>query len=292
MDLKKTMRIGFCPFYPIPKDVVDDKKAEWTVIRSAELGCTATQIPFMPRDPNAQKALGELAVAKNVELEAYAMGVFDLVGPNAKDGLAKFLGGIADAKQVGAKIIRTGYGHLNIETSRFNKKVPLAQHLDKLVQNLKAAAPIVADNGLLLAIENHCDFTGKEMAQIFSAVGSPVVGCALDTANGFTVYCDPNDDVQDLARYSITTHLKDMVMVDDFKAPSLIPMIPVGCAVGEGHVDIPRAIKALAEQSPWANGLHLIIELGWERYPEGANRDDLRREMFHKSIDYLKAQIA
>jgi len=288
MDLRKTMRVGFCPFYPVPKDMEQSKISEYFINRSAELGCTATQLWQVPGDPGARRALGQLAVSKNVELESYAAGVFDLVGPGAREGRAKLLESIALAKQVGLKIIRTGYGHLNVKTSRFNKEIPLAQHLDLLVQNLKVAAPIVADSGLLLAIENHCDFTGKEMARVFDAVASPVVGCALDTANGFTVFCDPNDDVQDLARFAITTHLKDMLMVDDFGAPGLIPMVPVGCAVGDGHVDIPAAIAALEQQSPWAKGLHLIIELGWDRIPEGQSRDQVRLDMFHKSIEYLK----
>ncbi len=292
MDLRKTMRIGFCPFYPVPKDIEPSRTTEFFINRSAELGCGATQVWQVPDDPSAQKALGALAASKNVELEAYAMGVFELVGPGAQEGQAKLLQSIAAAKNLGATLIRTGYGHLNVATSRFNKDIPLAQHLDILVQNLKVAAPMVADNGLLLAIENHCDFTGKEMVQVFDAVGSPVVGCALDTANGYTVFCDANDDCQDLAPYAITTHIKDMVMVDDFGAPGLIPVVPVGCAVGDGNVDIPAAIKALEEHSPWAKGLHLIIELGWDRVPEGKTRDEVRLEMFHKSIDFLKKQIA
>jgi sugar phosphate isomerase/epimerase len=286
------MRIGVCPFYPIPKEIADADKPFWMLRRSAELGCRAQQL--WAYDPNNAEQLSKiraLAAELDIELETYAGGVFELVGPMAKEGQQKLLDSIKVAKQVGAKIIRTGYGRLNVATSRFNKEIPLAQHLDKLAQNLKVAAPIVADNGLLLAIENHCDFTGKELAQVFSAVNSPVVGCALDTANGWTVYCDPNDDVQDLAKWSITTHLKDMKIVDDFKAPSLIPMIPVGCALGDGHVDIPLAVKTLAAKSPWAKGLHLIIELGWERIPEGRNQAELRTEMFHQSIAFLKKLV-
>ncbi len=30
------------------------------------------------------------------------------------------------------------------------------------------------------------------------SVDSEWVGCALDTANGFTVFCDPNDDIEAL----------------------------------------------------------------------------------------------
>ncbi len=291
MDVKKTMRVGFCPFYPVPTEVDQDHWGDWVVEHSAQLGCTATQVWHIPSDADGRKRLRDLAAAKNVELEVYAMGVFDLTGPDARTARQQLLASIASAKALGATLIRTGYGRLTLETSRFNKKRPLAEHLGWMVGNLKAAARIVSDHGMLLAIENHCDFTGRELAQVLAEVGSPYVGAALDTANGYTVYCDPNDDVQDLAPYTITTHLKDMLMIDA-KLPGVIPMIPVGCAVGDGNVDIPKAIQTLAEVSPHANGLHLIIELGWWRVPEGMTDEDYKRELFHKSIKYVQGLLA
>jgi len=161
-----------------------------------------------------------------------------------------------------------------------------------MVANLKEAARIVEDHGVLLAIENHCDFTGRELAEVFAAVGSTSLGCALDTANGYTVFCDPNDDVQALAPYTITTHMKDMRVVDVresgfFGSGPLFPMLPVGCAVGDGNIDFPRAIKTLVEKSPHAEGLHLIVELGWYPVPEGQTGREVELAQFHRSIDYL-----
>jgi len=290
MDVKKTFRIGFCPFYPVPAGTDQEHSTEYFIERSAELGCTATQVWHVPMDPDARKRLRDLAAAKNVELEVYAMGVFELAGPDAAAGRQKLLASIALAKELGATLIRTGYGRLSLETSRFNRNRPLAEHLGSLVANLKEAARIVGDAGIPLAIENHCDFTGRQMAQVFAEVGSPLVGAALDTANGYTVYCDPDDDVQDLAPYTITTHIKDMAMIDA-RDPGLIPLIPVGCAVGDGNVNIPQAIQTLAEKSPYAQGLHLIIEIGWWRVPEGQNENDYKRDLFERSIRYLQGLL-
>jgi len=292
MGTSKTMRIGVNPFYPVPPEVEASDRVIWLIERSVELGCTALQPGRVGDDPDQLKRIREVAEASDVELEVGAPGVFGLVGSDATASREQLLKGIGIAQQLGCKIIRTGYGRLNVPTSRFNKEIPISEHLDLMLRNLEEAALIVEDHGLLLAIENHCDFTGKQWVQVFEALDSPSVGVALDTANGFTVFCDPNDDVQDLARFTVTTHLKDMKIVDDFRAPSLIPLIPVGCALGEGNVDIAEAVKTLAEQSPHAEGLHLIIELGWERIPEGKTREEVRYHQFHQSIRYLKELLS
>jgi len=87
-----------------------------------------------------------------------------LVGPNAERGCEVLLKGIEEAHALGCKIIRASYGRLNVATSRFNRDWPLAEHLGHLVAHLKEANRVVFDHGLLLAIENHCDFTGRQLA--------------------------------------------------------------------------------------------------------------------------------
>jgi sugar phosphate isomerase/epimerase len=291
MGVTQTMRIGMmAPFYPVPADVPADRRVDWLINRSAELGCTCMNT-FPPGDAAAMARVRELAESKNIELESCVMGVFGLVGPDAATSRQQVLQSIAIAEGLGCKVVRCGYGRLNAATSRYSREIPLAEHMNKLVVNLKEAGKIFADHGIKLAIETHCDFTGKEFATIFSEVNSPFVGAALDTANGFTVFCDPNEDCEVLAPFAFTTHMKDMRIVD-LNQPGKVPTIPVGVSLGEGNVDIPRAVRLLAEKSPCAEGLHLIIELGWEYIPEGKTHDDMMLEQFHASIAYLKKLIA
>jgi len=295
VNITKTMRIGCNPFYPIPEHIGADRQATWFIGRMAELGCGSAQTIGIRNDPELLKRIKALCQEKDVELDCAAQGVWGLSGPSAEDSRAQLLESISIAQQAGSNIIRTGYGRLNVATSRFSKSPSSVEQMARFVENLRIAAKIVEDHGVFLAIENHCDFSGREWAEIFDAVGSPNVGAALDTANGYTVFCDPNDDVQALAPYTITTHLKDMRVVDARELPfiqssgPLIPMLPVGCALGEGNVDIPLAIETLAAKSPHAEGLHLIIEIGWEPVPEGKTQEENRLDLFHKSITYLKS---
>ncbi len=69
-------------------------------------------------------------------------------------------------------------------------------------------------------------------------------------------------------------------------------MLPIGCAVGEGNVDIPLAVDTFAAKSPYAEGLHLIIELGWQPVTPGMTREESTLDMFHRSVEYLKTLIA
>jgi 3-oxoisoapionate decarboxylase len=291
MNTIQTMRVGFTGFfYPVPPEIDPNDKTEWLINHSAELGCTCIHLSTLPNDPEKRKQIRELAAEKDVEIELIASGLFGLTGPDGESARANLQNSIAAAREVGCRILRTGYGRLTVETSRFNRQLSIEQHLERLAANLRLAEPMIQDNGLLLGIENHCDFTGAEMARLFDMVGSPVIGAALDTANGYTVFCDPNEDVQVLAPYAVTTHLKDMRVVD-FGNPRLIPMMPEGCALGQGHVDIAKAVRTLAEKSPLANGLHLIIELGWVPIPEGRQSSEVMRETFDESVTYLRRLV-
>ncbi len=297
MDVKKTMRIGCCPFYPVPHEIAEDQQAEWFINRMADLGCRAAQTFGIKDDPDLLKRIKDLCQEKDIELDCYADGVFGLVGAGAKIAREKLLTSIRIAKQAGTNIVRTGYGRLNMDTSRFAVDRPLAEHLKLLVDNLKEAAKIVEDQGMLLAIENHCDFTGRQFAQVFGEVGSKSVGCALDTANGFTVYSDPSDDIRALAPYTITTHMKDMKVVDSRSLSYLkvdgpmIPVLPIGVACGEGDVDLQLAIDELVAHCPHAEGLHLIIEVGWDPALPGMDERQTRYIEFHRSVAYLKRLI-
>jgi sugar phosphate isomerase/epimerase len=295
-----TWRLGFVGFiYTPPKSITDPIEGlKWHMSKTRELGGGATQ--FSPPQKWTDEILNDIKehMAKTdmeLELGAPIFGSFQtkgsLIGENKEEIRSILDSQIKAAKFLGVKILRGAYGKLKVEYSRFNKNFPLSEHKKFLIDNLKAAAKIFEDNNLYFAIENHCDFTGKEFAEMFEAVGSKHVGCTLDTANGFTVYCDPNEDVEYLAPYAITTHIKDM-LVQDFKSEhGLHNMQARGCAVGDGNVDIPRALKLLDKESPFSNGLHVVIEQGWMNYDGVNDKEAYDKECVHKGLDYLKTLL-
>jgi len=308
MNYFDTMKLGFVAMaYPPPEGLFprperipgapfrpffDPEAAKWHMSRTQELGGEVTQL-FIP--PDAEQAMLEdikgHAEKTKQELELNA-NVIGLAKTETRDEIRADLEKIIKiAKFLNVKILRGAYGRLQIAYSRFNKVWPLKDHMQYIVDNLKEAAKIMESEGMYYALENHCDFTGKEFAEIYSAVNSKHIGCTLDTANGFTVFCDPNEDIEYLAEFTIATHIKDM-LVQQFQSPQGLPMFQArGCAVGDGHVDIQRAVDLLNEKSPMRDGLHLVIEHGWMNLDGVEDPGAYNRECLVKGLAYLKKCI-
>lgn len=289
-----TMRVGVAgAMYPVPEKVPAEAKAEWLVRRSAELGCRALQTRDLPTSGEGLKSLRALAESHDIELETSTKSVFAPLGLPFPDEQAEDLRHeLQVARALGMPVVRTGYGRLTLETSRYAPDVDLSAHLRHVGGCLRQAARVAEETGVLLAVENHCDFTGRELASVLSEVGSEHIGAAIDTANGFTVFCDPNDDVEALAEFAFTTHMKDMRM-EPSPVRGLIPLNPRGCPLGEGHVDFPRAVELIAERSPRPRGMHLLVEAGWETFDSpGARATQLRQDLLEHGVSYLQQLIA
>jgi sugar phosphate isomerase/epimerase len=308
MSNKNTWRLGFVGFiYTPPKSITDPIEGiKWHMSKTQELtgGPCATQFGFPYNWTD--KVLNELKehmvkTDNELELGAPIFGSFMDHGNNSlisgdKDEVRKAVEAqIKAAKFLGVNILRGAYGKLKLKWTRFNKEYPLKDHIKFVTDNLKEAKKIFEDNGVYLALENHCDFTGKEFAEIYAEVDSKHIGCTLDTANGYTVYCDPNEEIELLAPYTIATHIKDMLVQDFTSDYGLLPFQARGCAVGDGNVDIPRALELLDQKSPFSKGLHLVIEQGWMNYDHLPNDAEARaaydKECVHKGLKYLKGLL-
>jgi sugar phosphate isomerase/epimerase len=292
-----TWKLGFVGFiYTPPKEIQDPVEGlKWHMSKTRELGGGVTQfiVPIKWDDKVIEEIRQQLVKTDGeLELGAPIFGTAALKGSiigDHKEELREILvSQIKAAKALGTKILRGAYGKLKLEYTRYNKNRPRKEHMQYVIDTLKEAVKYFEDADLYFALENHCDFTGREFAEIFSAVNSKHIGCTLDTANGFTVYCDPNEDVEYLAKYAFTVHVKDMVVQDFESDYGLIPYQARGCAVGDGNVDIPRALDLLDKQSPFAKGLHLIIEQGWMNYDNVTDREAYDKECVHRGLKYLK----
>jgi sugar phosphate isomerase/epimerase len=294
-------RLGFTlADWPCPEITDPVEHLKWHMAKTKELGGGVTQF-WMPGNTFkwTQKILEEVKeqmVLTDNELElggqiyGISLGFPDgsLIDSRRKEILEMLEPQMKAAKYLGVKIIRGSYGRLKIAYSRFNKSYPLKEHLKFIRDNLREAAKIFEDNDLYFAQENHCDFFGKEFAEIFAEVGSKHIGCTLDTANAYTVFTDTDEENEILAPYTLTVHVKDMLM-EDFTSPyGLIPFQARGCAVGDGSVDIPRALDQLEKKSPFADNLHLVIEQSWMNCDKVDDKDEWDRICVRKGMKYLQ----
>lgn len=284
----RTMRFGYTSgMYPPPEEVAAEDLPRWHLRRAAALGHTALQLRQLPGTKDDRVALRDEAAELGVALEGAAHAMFVPLGVEPTTDNEELRRQLQWAAEAGLTVVRSGYGRLTLETTRFAAERNLGAQLEHVARCLRVAGTLAEDAGVPVAAENHCDFTGRELAEVLRSVGSDHVGCALDTANGYTVFCDPNEDIEALAEFAFTTHMKDMRM---FPSPvrGMIPIIPRGVRLGEGHIDFPRALRLLAERSPRAEGLHLIIETGWETFDPGADIDAFKRAVLEEGVEYLR----
>jgi sugar phosphate isomerase/epimerase len=148
---------------------------------------------------------------------------------------------------------------------RWLKEPPLDEQLDRLGAALSRLAPVAEAGGVKLAIENHADYRGYELAGVLKRVGSAAVGARLDTANPYAVIEEPWAAAEALAPYTLATHIKDMIVEAEPGNRGLTPGGLLGlrhCVLGSGHVELPPIIDLLAEKSPLGNDLWLVLEVG------------------------------
>ena len=80
----------------------------------------------------------------------------------------------------GINTLGGGYGRLETKYSRYNKAVSFDEVKKFVVGNLKELGRCLEGTDIMMAYENHCDFTGREIASILEEVDHPNIGGMFD----------------------------------------------------------------------------------------------------------------
>lgn len=136
---------------------------------------------------------------------------------------------------------------------------------------LRRDAPLAADAGLIVAVENHQDLGSDELLAIAEEAGDNV-GITLDTGNPFAVGEDPIRFMRRAAHRIRHVHLKDYVSQFTPEGYRLIR-----CAVGDGCVPFEEIASRLPDASPMtasieiaaldARHIRVFTPEWWEGYP-------------------------
>jgi sugar phosphate isomerase/epimerase len=182
---------------------------------------------------------------------------------------------IPKASCLGAQVMRI------VASSLMFRFEPHQPQLDAIVRMLKESVRIAADHGVVLAIENHIDYTSAEILQIIERVGSDRLKVNFDTGNTMRVMEDPVAAARRLGPYTVATHTKDVaacrhVRPEEWYFFSSVP-------VGTGLIDIPGVAKALKE-----GGYTGILAVESDHHKDNQDEDKLVAE----SIAYLKQLVA
>ncbi len=140
------------------------------------------------------------------------------------------------AKMLGADVIRT-------EGGQPKESVPEDRWAYAIAECLKGCLDFVEKDGIYLAVDNHGYVTNNYEIQleVFDIVGSKHVGANLDTMN-YRWFGHDLDTIgriyEMIAPYTFHTHMKDGTGSRKNY---------VGAALGEGEIDLGKAIKCLKD---------------------------------------------
>jgi sugar phosphate isomerase/epimerase len=184
------------------------------------------------------------------------------------------------AKLLGASIMRI------VASSMIHVDEPREPQIEQSIRMLTQAAKVAEEHDVVLALENHIDFTGPEMLQIIQGVGSEHLKVNLDTGNPIRVYEDPVECARVLAPYAVSTHTKDIATGGKGGSPAdRFPFFP-SCPTGKGLVDFEGVAAVLAEagfEGSLAVEIDLLAE-PWATTPE--------EDVVAESVEFLRGLLA
>lgn len=201
------------------------------------LGAGGIQASLTSFESEYLKKLRERAVSYGMYLEVMA----ELPKENDTNRFART---VAAAKTAGALCIRTAA----LSGRRYETFSQLSDWQEFVKGSLAAidrALPIVTREKMPLAIENHKDWTARELASLVKDRSSEYLGVCLDTGNNIALLDNPMDVIETLAPYAISTHFKDMA-VEAYADGFLLSEVPLG----EGIVDLRRVVAILQRARP------------------------------------------
>lgn len=118
-------------------------------------------------------------------------------------------------------------------------------------EKIKSLIPLLEENDLKLAIENHEYQTSEDLLDLLNLIKHPNIGLLYDFGNSMMAYEDPVRACENMAPYTLSTHCKDHIVFHEEGVDYVC-----GVPLGEGNVKIKQSIEILK-----AHGLgHLNVE--------------------------------
>ena len=151
---------------------------------------------------------------------------------------------LMDAKAAGATVVRAAMlGGRRYET--FSTLADWKKWVEQSHEALKLALPIIEKQKVIVAIENHKDWTVEDFLKLIKTFQSEYLQVCLDFGNNLAMLDDPMETIESLAPYTKSTHIKDMG-VRPYADGFLLSEVPLGT----GILDLPKIVSILQKANP------------------------------------------
>lgn len=255
------MRLGLITHPGTPP--LGEDPVRWLVEQARLLGLSTVNTGIHRwREPDYLEGLRELLESSGIEILPCFGGDYVAIGREAEEVRQTVIEGLEVCKALGARIMWSCCA--SRDHHRFTTDPPVKAQIARIVETLKYLAEEAERRGIVMALENHLDYRGHEIAEVIERVGSPFLKASLDTANPFTVFEEPVEAAKVLAPYAVTVHFKDFRVVPwDYAEDGQARTVVACSALGKGHVDLETIVKLLWEKAPDPVNLPLNIELSF-----------------------------
>lgn len=179
--------------------------------------------------------------ARAEELGMYLEGMVSIPRNGDMTALDK---GLADAKAAGATVVRAAMlGGRRYET--FPTLADWKKWVDQSYDALRLAMPVIEKHKVIVALENHKDWTLEDFLKLLRTYQSEYLQVCLDFGNNISLLDDPMELIEGLARYAKSTHIKDMALqpyADGFLLSEVV--------LGQGMLDLPKIVSIIQKANP------------------------------------------
>lgn len=205
--------------------------------KAAELNLDGVHL----RDPRHLDSL-EYGYVSNLREEAERLGLYLELGTEGTnpDHLETM---VRTAHVAGASLVRTA-----VAKERPTGAAAMDAMLARAADDLRQVVPVCERYGIALAVENRGELTAAELLALVDLIGSEAVGVSFDTTASALVLEDPVEAVGTLAPLLRSLHLRDCQLAARAEGFAVI-----GCALGEGVLDLRGILDLVAAQAPEAS---------------------------------------
>ena len=240
----KKLRTGFDNYSLFPLKMMPDEILKWASQNGAE------GVAFSGFDDEARD-LFTSSYLRDVKDLADDLGLYiewgngqhvpmDLTNFSRKEIGISNRRAVGEAYGLGVGIVRSCSGGL----MRWHEDPPETELiLREAARELKKQAPVFRDNGVVLSIETHFEFTTTELLALFDMCEvepGDYLGVCLDTMNLLTMLEDPVLATERILPWVVSTHIKDGGVIRNNEG-----MLSFPAAIGRGVIDLESIINMI-----------------------------------------------
>ena len=251
---------GHVPENPLtPFQLID--KAHFHNLKVVQI---ADNSPLHILSDNELAHLLDYASERNIDLEVGTRGL----------KIENVIRYIAVASKLKSKILRIVIDEPGFEPS-----------VDEVIITLKEIIPVLKENKIRLAIENHDRFMSFEFEKMILDTDPQWIGICLDSVNSMGAAEGVAEVVRILAPYTINLHLKEFIIR---RVSHKMGFVVEGAPAGEGMLNIPWLIQTVTNTGKCKNAILELWTPPCELLAETIRKEDDWAEISIKNLKKLK----